>query len=183
MKKIVNLRDLLLAQASDLYNAELQQFTALPVLRDIAISTELKKIIDRHINETRDQVARLDRVFHSVRKTVLARESTTIQSLVDQASELCERCANPEVRDAAIITAIQHINHYEIAGYGASCTYANELNANEIAETLHESLEEEKRMNTKLSLLARRKINARAAQARHNSSKSHIALISLTGIY
>ena len=162
MKNIINLRNLLAEQIKDLYSAELQQLKSLLELRAAATSSELKLAIDRHINETNEQVIRLDSVFESLNVEASAEKSKGMQALIEQARELCDRCVDPEVTDAAIITAIQHINHYEIAGYGTASAYADAIGAKEAATMLHATLEEEKSIDEELSKLAEESVNARA---------------------
>ena len=70
--------------------------------------------------------------------------------------------ADPEVMDAAIITALQHVNHYKIASYGAICTYANMLGMYPLAAAIHENLEEEKQMDRKLIIIAEEVVNRKA---------------------
>lgn len=73
--------------------------------------------------------------------------------------KLAQRCKNPEVCDAAIITSLQHINHYEIAGYGTAISYAKQLNRHDIGELLWETLREEKASDMGLSEIAESQIN------------------------
>jgi len=173
---IVSLRDLLLEQIGDLYSAGLQQMKALPILREKASACDLKDAIQRYSNETVEHVARLDRVLSRMQEKARGVVSTGMHSLLVQAKALCERCIATTVMDAAIITAIQHVNHYEVASYGTACAFANELNANEIASLLHESLEEVKTLDRLLSCLATGKVNVNANATSIEASETPQAL-------
>lgn len=72
--------------------------------------------------------------------------------------------AEPEVRDAALISAAQRAEHYEIACYGTLRTYAKQLGQKEAFDLLGESLAEEKETDKKLTELAEGGINQEAAQ-------------------
>jgi ferritin-like metal-binding protein YciE len=76
--------------------------------------------------------------------------------------ELLKRCTDPQVADAAVITAIQHLHHHDIAGYGTLCAFSKALELDEIAHELHDMLEDEKSLDKLLSEMAKNSINRRA---------------------
>ncbi len=172
MRLIVCLRDLLLEQIGDLYEAELQQLKVLPILRDKASACELKELMERLHVETEAHVVRLDRVLTYMQDKPTGEVCIGMQSLLDRALALCDQCVATHVMDAAIITAIQHLIHYEIAGYGAACSFANSLNAHELASLLYETLEEVKGMDKLLSDLATEKINVKANTTTQEASET-----------
>jgi ferritin-like metal-binding protein YciE len=163
--KIENLMDLLNEQTGDVYKAKKQQLDVLPNLKDRATSRELKDNIDRQIQETRNQVQRLGQFFNNPRQAPKDEDSRCMKSLIDESIELANRCQNEKVRDAAIITAIQHMNHYNIASYGAASTYAKELDQKNDASLLNELLESEKRLDQSLTKTATEKVNLNAIPA------------------
>lgn len=162
MKKIVNLRDLLLVQVRDLYDAELQQLKVLPELQKKVKSLQLKDALSKHVDETKLQLKKLDEVFNRLNEPPQGEESSGMKGLLDQAKNLVQRSSDPEVLDASLITAIQHISHYEIAGYGAATAYAKTLDRHDLATVLHQNLEEERNTDKNLSRLAEESINAKA---------------------
>ncbi|MDX1639394.1 MAG: DUF892 family protein [Balneolaceae bacterium] len=157
--QIFDLYDLMLEQLRDLYDGEKQQLDLLPELDKKAYSFELKEIIEWHKVETERQINRLESVFNLIREEPGGEECDGIRGLIREAQKLRERCKNPQVSDAAIITAIQHINHYEIAGYGTAVAYAKALDRHDVAELLLDSLREEKQADYGLSDLAEGQIN------------------------
>lgn len=159
---IYDLYDLLLEQLRDLYDGELQQLKVLPGLNEMATSFELGEIIDSHERETKNQVMRLKKIFKLLDENPDGEYCEGIRGLIAEARKLADRCKNEEVCDAALITAIQHINHYEMAGYGTAVAYAKTLGRDEIAELLLETLREEKDADMGLSNLAENYINADA---------------------
>ena len=73
--------------------------------------------------------------------------------------------------DAVIIGALQRVEHYEIAAYGTVCSFADELDLDDVANLLEETLEEEKDADKELTRLAvggifRESINAEARPER-----------------
>lgn len=159
---IFDLYDLLLEQLRDLYDGEVQQTSFLKKLFDSAESYELSEFLAYHLKETEHQIRRIKEVFESLDETPKGESCDGIKGLIKEAQKLADRCMNEEVRDAALITAIQHINHYEMAGYGTAVAYAKALERHNIAELLLDTLREEKRADMGLSDLAEGEINVNA---------------------
>ncbi|MDZ7691065.1 MAG: ferritin-like domain-containing protein [Balneolaceae bacterium] len=156
---IYDLYDLMLEQLRDLYDGEQQQLDILAEFDEKAYSFELREIIEWHQKETKRQVVRLKQIFNSLGEQPKGEQCDGIKGLIRESIKLYERCKNPQVCDAALITCIQHINHYEIAGYGTAIAYAKTLGQHDIAELLLDTLREEKHADYGLSDLAEGQIN------------------------
>ncbi len=161
-KKIENLEDLLLEQANDLYSAKQLQLKALPQLKEYVTSKILRKNIENQIKQTEAQIIRFEEFFNQPVHPHENLEGQCMKSLIQEGNELVELCENEKVRDAAIITAIQHMNHYNIAGFGTAYSYAKELNHSRDARILKDLLENEKDFDELLTELAVKKINSGA---------------------
>lgn len=162
MKRITNLRDLMLEQLSDLHSSERLQKHELPKIWQNVTSSVLRSALTHHIRVTSKQIDMLDTIATKLNVDLTKVHSSGMDNLLDQTWEMMKFSADPEVMDAAIITAIQHINHYEIAGYGTTAEYASTLGLNEIAARLHHILEEEKMMDQQLTQIAREQVNVKA---------------------
>jgi ferritin-like metal-binding protein YciE len=68
----------------------------------------------------------------------------------------------PDVLDAALISAAQKVEHYEMAGYGTVRTYAKLLGENQAAKLLQQTLDEEGEADKKLTALAESQVNVEA---------------------
>lgn len=157
--EIFDLYDLLLEQLRDLYDGEQQQLDILPKLDELADSFELEEIVEYHRKETIRQKDRLEKIFRLLKEEPEGESCDGIKGLIRETIKLARRCKNPEVRDASIITSLQHINHYEMAGYGTAIAYTKQLNRHDIAELLLETLREEKASDMGLSEIAENHIN------------------------
>lgn len=162
MKHIHDLKELFIEQLKEQYDGERQQLEAFPKLRERTSTKTLLQSIDYHIGKTKKQMQRLERIFSSLDRNLHGEENKGVKGLIEEALELAERCVNEGVRDAGIITAIQHLNHHNIASYGTLCIYAKELGMDEIKKWLGESLTEEKLTDQDLSTLAETSINLKA---------------------
>ena len=164
--KLESLRELFIEELQDLYSAENQIIEALPKMIEKASSPDLKAGFSNHLEQTRQHVARLDRIFDQLGDDVDRDDKTCkgMQGIIKDNKELLKTDAEPEVLDAGMIAGAQRVEHYEIAGYGTVRTYAQLLGRNEWVQVLEQTLQEEKDTDVKLSELSNHiNLEARAA--------------------
>jgi ferritin-like metal-binding protein YciE len=154
--KLTTLENLLVEELKDLYDGEKQITKALPRMAKAASSSELTTAFERHLDQTKGHVERLERVFDELGKSPGRKKCEGIAGLVEEGKEVMKNSigADPAVRDAALIAAAQRIEHYEMAGYGTVRTWAEQLGMNSVARLLQQTLEEEKNADKKLSEIA-----------------------------
>lgn len=161
--KLETLRDLLLEQLSDIYDAENRITKALPKMAKAATSPELKAAFEKHLTETEGQVARLEQVFELLGEKAKKKPCKAMQGLIAEGEETIKEDAEPEVKDAALIAAAQRVEHYEMAAYGTVSAYAKQLKEKDVLKLLKATLAEEKATDEALSELAESTINIEAA--------------------
>src|ERR1700740_2150610 len=152
--KLDSVKDLLIAELRDLYNAEEQLVEALPKMAEAASSTELKNAFSHHLEETRKHVTRLDDVFKSLAEKAGGETCEAMKGLVKEGEQFIKAKGEPDVRDAGLIGAAQRVEHYEMAGYGTARTLAKRLGYQEIATLLDQTLREEGEADKKLTAVA-----------------------------
>lgn len=162
MKKFENLNDLFVHEIKDLYSAESQLTAALPKLSEKASNEKLKKAFEDHLEETKKQRERLEKIGELCNFSVKGEKCAAMEGLIKEGQEVMEKDAPDAVMDAALIAAAQRVEHYEIAGYGTACTYADMLGYKEAKELLEETLKEEKSADSKLNDLALSSVNEEA---------------------
>jgi ferritin-like metal-binding protein YciE len=163
-KDMATMDDLLLHGLKDIYYAENQIIKSLPKLIDKATNRDLSKGLKDHLEETKNQVARLDQVFKKLDQDPQGVQCPAIDGLISEADELAGEVADKEVLDAAIIGSAQAVEHYEIARYGTLIAWAESLGHDDIIRLLNTNLNEEKAADKNLSTVALRKgINRKAA--------------------
>jgi ferritin-like metal-binding protein YciE len=160
-----SLHDLYVNELKDLYSAENQLLKALPKMAKAADAPELKAAFEEHLEVTRGQVARLETIFADLGVSPKGKKCKAMEGLIEEGKELLEEDADPAVRDAALISAAQKVEHYEMAGYGCVRTYARRLGYQEAAELLQATLDEEGEADEKLTELAETVINVEAEEA------------------
>jgi ferritin-like metal-binding protein YciE len=159
-----SLRELYLDELKDLYSAEKQLTKALPKMAKAASSDELRTGFEEHLEQTKGHVQRLEEIFTQLNAKAGGKKCMGMEGLVKEGAEIMGEDFSDEVMDAALISAAQRVEHYEIAGYGTVVAYANLLGESEQAELLQETLEEEKETDQKLTELSGQ-INVQANEA------------------
>ncbi|HMI61700.1 MAG TPA: DUF892 family protein [Puia sp.] len=157
------LEDLFLDELREIYGAELHQLQVLPLLKKAASSLKLKNVIASHLDDTREQISRLEILFARIGQTPEARLSEAILGIVRAAEDVIAATEKgTATRDAAIIVAVQKLEHYEITSYGSLAQHARTLEYDEIEEIIELSLFEEKEADDLFTALAENYINAEA---------------------
>jgi ferritin-like metal-binding protein YciE len=159
------LEELLVDELKDLYSAENQIIKALPKMAKAASSPELKRAFERHLEETRRQVERLDQIGQALEVKLTGKKCKGMEGLIEEGKELMEEDFDDNAIDAGLIGAAQKVEHYEIAGYGTARTHAEMLGYTKAAKLLQQTLDEEGATDKKLTQLAESIINVEAATA------------------
>ena len=160
-----SLKALYVDELKDLWSAERQLVKALPKMAKNATNPELQKAFEEHLAVTEAQAERLEAIFESLGESPRGKKCVGMEGLIEEAQELLEEDAQEEVLDAGLISKAQHVEHYEIAGYGTVRTYAMTLGFEEHAQLLQQSLDEEIEADKLLTSLAENSINVEAAMA------------------
>ncbi len=153
--KLENLQQLFLKELRDLYDAEKQITDALPKMIEAAKYPELKSALEEHLEVTKQQISRLDRVFETLGEDPTGETCKGMKGVIKEGDEIVSQGGDPSTVDAGIISAAQRVEHYEMAGYGTVRTYAELLGQQEIAKLLQETLDEEREADETLTEIAR----------------------------
>ena len=157
------LRDAFIDELRDTYNAERQLTRALPKMAKAASSPELQTAFNSHLEETRVQIERIDKMFELLGERARGKHCDGIAGIIEEGSKMMEEDFDESTLDACLIGAGQRAEHYEMAAYGTLAAWARQLGHMDVAALLDETLEEEKAADQTLSLLAEKNINAEAA--------------------
>jgi ferritin-like metal-binding protein YciE len=161
--KLESLKDLYTEELKDVYSAEKQIVKALPKMIKAATSDELKSAFEDHLAATKTHVERLEQLLYREDAKSRTKKCKGMEGLLDEGEEFISETGDPNVIDAALISAAQRVEHYEIAAYGTLCAYAKTLNEVEALKLLEATLEEEKEADETLSGIAESHINELAA--------------------
>ena len=162
-KPIKTLDDLFVHTLQDIYYAEHQITKALPKMIAKATDPQLRQGFELHLQETRNQIVRLEKVFQMHGQPAKGVTCAAIDGIIAEAEEIIGDVADNEVLDAAMLSSAQAVEHYEITRYGTLVAFARQLGRADCAAVLEETLAEEKATDKKLTALAEGKVNRMAA--------------------
>lgn len=152
------LRELYVNELKDLYSAENQLLKALPKMASAATAPKLKAGFKKHLNQTKEHVRRLEQIFKGMEEGPNGKHCNGMEGLIKEGQEAISEDPGDEELDAALIAAAQHVEHYEMAGYGCVKTWARLLGESAAAKLLKRTLKEEKDTDWNLTVLSK-KIN------------------------
>ena len=165
MAKTKDLMAIFVEEIRDVYDAEKQLTRALPKLAKASTNPDLQEAFESHLEETRNQVTVLERVFELLDEKPRGKHCEGIAGIVEEGKRVIEGEFDDQARDAALIAGGQRAEHYEMAAYGTLVEWAKTLGHGDVARELETILEQEKAADKKLSKLALGGINQAAAEA------------------
>jgi ferritin-like metal-binding protein YciE len=177
-----SLRSLFLDELKDLYDAEKQLVKALPKMAKASSAPELRAAFEEHLEVTRGQVARMEKVFETIGEKPRGKTCKAMEGLIEEGSELMGEDADASVMDAGLIAAAQRVEHYEMAGYGCVRTFAKLLGEDKASALLQETLDEEGEADKKLTELAETVINVEALEGDDGNGSGSRATAKKAGV-
>ena len=164
-KEAKKLDDLFEDTLKDIYYAEKKILSTLPKMAKAAASAELKAAFEKHRNETKEQIARLEQVFGMIDVKPRGKTCAAIVGITEEGSEIMDEYEDSPAIDAGLLAAAQAVEHYEISRYGTLIAWAEKLGLSDAVPLLQATLEEEKATDTALTELAKTAVNDLAEAA------------------
>src|ERR1700723_2867546 len=146
-----NLKSLYVDELQDLYSSEQQLIKALPKMAKAANSEELRKGFEEHLEQTKEHASRIEKILGGLGEPVKGKKCKGMEGIVAEGAEVVSEDYEGAVMDAAIISAAQRVEHYEIAAYGSVHAFAILMGEDEAASILEKTLNEEKENDEKLN--------------------------------
>ena len=172
MSNTSTFHDAFLDELRDLYNAEKQLIRALPKMAKASAAAPLADAFETHLQETLNQVERLEQVFESLGESARGKQCEGSAGILEEGKAIMAEDFDEATMDASLIAAAQRVEHYEIAAYGTVVAWAEAMGHEEARKLLQETLDEEKAADEKLSELATAGINDQAAAGAHTDEDS-----------
>jgi ferritin-like metal-binding protein YciE len=146
--------ELFLDELRDIYSAEKQIVTALPKLIKAASNPDLGRALTGHLDETRTQVERLEKIFDDLDASPKGKKCKGMEGLLEEGDEHVKEVPRGARRDAVIIAGAQRVEHYEISAYGTARAWAEQMNHDLAVTLLGQTLDEEAAADEKLTKIA-----------------------------
>jgi ferritin-like metal-binding protein YciE len=176
-----SLTELYVEELKDLWSAEMQITKALPKMIKAATNQKLKRAFNTHLKQTERHVKRLERIFKELDESPRGKKCVGMEGLIKEGAALIKEKPEAEVLDAGLIAAAQHVEHYEIAGYGCVRTWARQLGEDRQADLLQETLDEEEQTDRLLTDLAESEINIEAEEGEEDEESDEEFVITTVG--
>lgn len=151
MNHLNSMNSLFEHELNDLYSAESQIIKALPKMVNAASSKELRKAFEQHLTLTEEHLKRLKLIFSQLKMEPGNDVCEGMKGLLEEAQEAVKAKGEASVKDAALISSAQRVEHYEIAAYGTAREFARVLGYDAIARILDTTLHEEGDADKELS--------------------------------
>jgi ferritin-like metal-binding protein YciE len=148
------LKAIFVDELKDIYSAETQLVKALPKMAKAAGSNDLRSGFEKHLEQTKEHVARLEQIFGGLEEKPTGKKCAGMEGLIKEGGEAIEEDYEGEAKDAILIGAAQRVEHYEIAAYGTVRAMAEKLGERQAVTLLSKTLQEEKDTDEKLTQLA-----------------------------
>ena len=160
------LKDLFQMELMDMYDAEHRIIRGLERLAKTAQADDVRDAFRNHLQETQSDLEKIEQIFTSFGLKPRAKKCEGIVGVLEESDEIASDFKRSQACDAALISAAQKVEHYEIATYGCLQEWAELLGNDEAATLLQEILENEKSANETLTELARSSSNEQALNGR-----------------
>ena len=170
MSEATSLRRHLIDELRDLLDAEQQLTRALPKFAEASAAPPLKQAFQKHLKETERHLDRINQALAALGESPRAKRCVGMRGLIAEGNQMAATSPKGALRDAIMISGAQKVEHYEMAAYGTARTYAQVLGRSDVARLLDDSLQEEKAADQKLTDIAERNVNLRAAEEVHKGS-------------
>lgn len=162
--RVDTLKQLFLEELHDIHIAEQQILKALPKMAKAASATELQQALEQHLEVTEQHVERLGEIFQQLGEPASnSKRCKGMAGLLEEGQEILKKKMDASLKDAAIISAAQRVEHYEMAVYGTLRAFAEQLGAGDVARLLDKTLEEEREADRDLSQIAQGMVNPEAS--------------------
>jgi len=164
-KKEKTLNDLFEDGLKDIYYAEKKILTSLPKMAKATKTEDLAAAFEKHRDETREQIERLEQVFNILGESVKGNKCPGIEGILEERTEIMDEFKGMPALDAGLLAAAQAVEHYEIGRYGTLIAWAQKLGLRDAIPLLKQNLDEEKATDKALTTLAETAINEYAEAA------------------
>jgi ferritin-like metal-binding protein YciE len=163
--RINNLNDLLEEQIKDLFSAQKQSEKAFSRWAHDATTDDLTRLLREQADAASAMGARLQQTAQELGIDPTGEHCHGMEGLISEGDEFQHDAGRGPIRDAGMIAMAQRMQHYNMAGFGCSRTYARTLGHNHVSDVLQQMLDEAHEFDRRMTDLAERSLNEEAVPA------------------
>ena len=140
---IANAQELFVHELGEVYDAEHRFIEGQQEMVENATDQELKGAIQEHLEQTRQHAVNVERVFAELGQEAHRETNEVAKGLVSEAQEGIQETQGDALRDAAIVSAVIKVEHFEMGSYRGLVTGANLMGQTEVERLLRENMQQE----------------------------------------
>ncbi len=151
--------DLLTQEMKEIHSAERQLSRALPKLAKAASSQRLREMLEKRREQGATLIESVDEALEELGTTRARKKNDAIEGLIEDANQHVEEISDKKMLDAALIGAVQKIEHYCLAAWGTVASMGRLFEQQKVVEAMERALEEGKRFDQEMTQLADTAVN------------------------
>jgi ferritin-like metal-binding protein YciE len=153
---ITNSQEKFVHELADMYDAEHQFLEAMGKMREMASDEKLQTMLEEHMQQTEEQIQKLEEVFAEVGEEPKRQECMGAKGLIEEASKMMQEVSAPELRDSVIAGGATKAEHYEMVAYADLIDGAEQMKKRKATRLLTENREQEMSTARRLERIAPR---------------------------
>jgi len=140
---ITNAQELFVHELGEIYDAEHRFIVGQQEMAEHATDEDLKEAIQEHLQLTEKHAANVERVFTELGREAQRETNEAARGLVSEAQEGIQQAQSGALRDAAIVSAVIKVEHFEMGSYRGLVTAAKLMGQTEVERLLRENMQQE----------------------------------------
>lgn len=152
-------QDMLTVELREIYSAERQLSRALPRLQKAAQADTVKECLQVRRDQGEGLIEDVDAVFDELGISKGRQKNFAMEGLIEEAQGLLESIKDEKMNDAAIIAAVQKMEHYCMAAWGTVAAVGKAMGSEKTEKVFQKALSEGKDLDKKMTEIAVKEIN------------------------
>jgi len=152
-------QDLLTQEIKEIHSAERQLSRAIPKLAKAVSSEKLREMLQRRKEQGAILIESLDEALEEMEVSKARVKNATIEGLIEDATQHIDEINDEKMLDAALIGAVQKVEHYCIAAWGTARAMGELFGQPKVVEAMQTAIDEGKRYDEEMTQLAQSEVN------------------------
>jgi ferritin-like metal-binding protein YciE len=162
--QIHSAEDLFCNELCAIYSAEKQLSSVLPDLSKSAHEKAVRQHLQTRQRQGEDLLKHIDGLLTQMNVARDGVRNETVEGMIEDLRTLVQSIDTDAVKDAALIGAVQKIEHYCIAAWGTAAALGRSLNKQPAVQAFETALSEGKQFDKDMTELALKQVNPAACR-------------------
>ncbi len=152
-------QDLLTQEIKEIHSAERQLSRAVPKLSRACSSEKLREALQLRKEQGSNLIEALDEALEEMEVSKARVKNVAMEGLIEDATQHIDEIDDGKMLDAALLAAVQKVEHYCIAAWGTARSMGQLFGQQKVVEAMEKALEEGKRFDEEMTNLAESEVN------------------------